>query len=95
MKRLVLVLSTVLAVFTLSIADQIFTIKVEGMTCKMCPIAIKKSLKQVKGVKKVKASLKTKLAIVVADDSVKPEELLKAIRRAGMYKGTILKVEKK
>ncbi len=61
----------------------------------MCPIAIKKSLKQVKGVKKVKASLKTKLAIVVADDGVKPEELLKAIQRAGMYKGTILKVEKK
>jgi len=95
MKKLTLALSTVLAIFTFSLADQIFTIKVEGMSCKMCTIAIKKSIKKIKGVKKVKASLKTKLAIVVTDDSVKPEELLKAIRRAGMYKGTVLKVEKK
>ncbi len=95
MKKALLTLSALLVVFTFSFADQIFTIKVEGMTCSMCPIAIKKSLKQVKGVKKVKASLKTKLAIVEADDNVKSKQLLKAIQRAGMYEGKILKVEKK
>jgi mercuric ion binding protein len=95
MKKFLLTLSVVLAVFTLSFADQIFKVKIEGMTCKMCVIAIKKSLKDIKGVKKVNISLKNGSAVIETKDNVKSEEILKAIQKAGMYKGTILKVEKK
>jgi copper chaperone CopZ len=95
MKKFLLTLSVVLAVFTLSFADQIFKVKIEGMKCKMCVIAIKKSLKDIKGVKKVNISLKNGSAVIETKDNVKSEEILKAIQKAGMYKGTILKVEKK
>jgi mercuric ion binding protein len=94
MKKLFLSVLTGLFLFTFSFAEQIFTIKVEGMTCKMCVLAIKKSLKDVKGVKKADVSLEKKRAVVITEDYVKPQQLLKAIQRAGMYKGTILKVEK-
>ncbi len=95
MKKVLLTLSAVLAVFTFSLADQIFKVKIEGMTCKMCVLAIKKSLKSVKGVKKADISLKKRSAVIETDDNVKPEQILKAIQRAGLYKGTILEVEKK
>ncbi len=94
MKILVVVISVFL-LFTFSFAEQIFKIHVDGMTCKLCPLAVKKSLKKVKGVKKVEVSFKKKLATVVAEDYVKPEQLLRAIERAGMYKGKILKIEKR
>ncbi len=84
----------VLLVITLligfSFAEKVFVIDVEGMTCKVCPIAVKKAISQVKGVKWVKTSLKNRVAVVVAEDSVKEEEVLKAITRAGSYKGKII-----
>ena len=84
----------VLLVITLligfSFAEKVFVIDVEGMTCKVCPIAVKKAISQVKGVKWVKTSLKNRVAVVVAEDSVKEEEVLRAITRAGSYKGKII-----
>lgn len=95
MKKLLLSALAGLFLFSSSFAEQVFTIKVEGMTCKMCVLAIKKSLKDVKGVKKADVSLEKKKAVVITEDFVKPQKLLKAIQRAGMYKGTILKLERK
>lgn len=95
MKKFLLVLLTSLAVFTFSFAEQLFKVKIEGMSCKMCVLAIKKSLKDVKGIKKADISLEKGIAVIETDDNVKSEQILKAIQRSGMYKGTILKVEKK
>ncbi len=94
MKKFLAVIVLSFSIFGFSFAEQIIKIKVEGMTCKMCVFAVKKSLKSVKGVKKVDVSLKKGLAIVKADDNVNPKELLKAIQKSGMYKGTILEINK-
>jgi len=50
----------------------------------MCPVAVKKAISQLKGVKWVKAYLDNKVAVVVAKD------IIEAISRAGNYKGRIL-----
>ncbi len=84
------VLVALVLLFSFSFAEKVLVIDVEGMTCKMCPIAVKKAISQVKGVKWVKTSLKNRIAVVVTEDSVKEEEVLKAIPRAGNYKGKLI-----
>ena len=74
----------------LSFAEKVFVIDVEGMTCEMCPVAVKKAISKVKGVKWVKTSLKNRIAVVVTEDGVQEEEVLKAIPKAGKYKGTVI-----
>lgn len=76
--------------FSFSFAEKVLVIDVEGMTCKMCPIAVKKAISQVKGVKWVKTSLKNRIAVVVTEDYVKEEDILKAIPKAGNYKGKLI-----
>lgn len=87
MRRAVL---AALILVSFSFAEKVLVIDVEGMTCKLCPIAVKKAISQVKGVKWVKTSLKNRVAVVVAEDNVKEEEVLKAIRRAGSYRGKLI-----
>ena len=43
---------------------------VEKMTCATCPIAVRKAIQQVDGVRNVKVSLENKSAIVTFDPSV-------------------------
>ncbi len=74
----------------LGFAEKVFVIDVEGMTCKLCPIAVKKAVSKVKGVKWVSASLENRVAVVVTEDSVKGEEILEVISKAGNYKGKII-----
>lgn len=71
-------------------AEKVLVIDVEGMTCEMCTIAVKKAISQVKGVKWVKTSLKNRIAVVVTEDYVKEESVLRAISNAGNYKGKII-----
>ena len=83
----------VLAFLTLvgfSLAERVVVINVEGMTCDMCPIAVKKGISKVKGVKWVLTSLKNQIAIAVVEDDVKDESLLEAISGAGNYRGNII-----
>ncbi len=77
----------ILAIFSLSFA-KVAIIHVEGMTCPLCTMAVKKSLKQIDGVSKAKVRLNTKEATVYFDDKVEKKQLLNAIKRAG-YKGKI------
>ncbi len=81
---------TFLTLVTFSFAEKVFVIDVEGMTCKLCPVAVKKAISKVKGVKWVKTSLKNKIAVVVTEDGVKEEEILRAIKEAGNYKGKVI-----
>ena len=79
-----------LAFANLTFAEKVVVFDVEGMTCEMCPVAVKKAISQVKGVKWVFTSLENKIAVVVADDQVREETVLKAISQAGNYRGKIL-----
>jgi len=63
---------------------------INGMTCPLCPVAIKKSLSQVKGVVDVRVSLKEGKAWLRVDESVDNETLLDAVKRAGPYKGKVI-----
>ena len=75
------------------LADRIATIEVEGMTCPLCTVAIKRSLKHTSGVLKAKVKLNTRKATVRYADDLNETKLLEAIKKAG-YRGKILKIEK-
>ncbi len=74
-------------------SDRQVVIEIEGMTCELCAVAIKKSLREVKGVMAVKVSFKEKKAWLTTDTSVTDEMLMEAIRKAGAYTGNV--IEKK
>jgi mercuric ion binding protein len=77
----------IISLLTLSFA-KVAVIHVEGMTCPLCTMAVKKSLKQIDGVSKAKVRLNTKKATVYFDDKVDEKQLLNAIKKAG-YRGKI------
>jgi len=65
-------------------------LKVEGMTCRMCPRVVEKALERTEGVKEADVSYKNKVAIVEYDpDKISPEGLIKAIEEAG-YRATVV-----
>lgn len=59
---------------------------IEGMHCASCGSNIEKSLKKISGVKEATVSVMTRKGFVEADDSVKDEDVKKAVSRAGSYK---------
>jgi len=62
---------------------------VPGMTCKFCPITIRKALKKVDGVTKAKSEFETKTATVTFDPTkTNVKALMKATANAG-YKSTL------
>jgi len=64
---------------------------VPGMTCKFCPITIRKALSKVPGVLDAKADYDTKTATVTFDpDKTSVEDLTKATENAG-YKSILKK----
>ena len=50
--------------------DQTVTFDIEKMTCATCPIAVRKAMQRVEGVKEVSVDLDTKTAIVTFDPSM-------------------------
>jgi len=58
-------------------------IVIQGMHCASCASNIEKSLKKVSGIKEVNVSILTNKAFVDAEDSVKEEDMKKAVARAG------------
>ena len=67
------------------------TLDVPGMTCKFCPITIRKALEKVPGVTKAKANFDTKTATVTFDpDRTNVETLTKVTANAG-YPSTLKK----
>jgi len=91
--------SVLLLVFTLLMLSfnshaaetKIITLDVPGMTCKFCPITIRKALKKVPGVTKVKSAFETKTATVTFDPAkTNIETLIKTTANAG-YPSTLKK----
>ena len=74
-----------------AIETKTVVLDVPGMTCKFCPITIRKALKKVPGVVKVKAEFETKTATVTFDpDKTNTETLIKTTTNAG-YPSTLKK----
>jgi len=70
------------------------TLDVPGMTCKFCPITIRKALRQVPGVLEAKSDYDSKTATVTFDpDKTSVEDLTKATENAG-YKSSLKKQDK-
>jgi mercuric ion binding protein len=62
---------------------------VPGMTCSLCPVAVKKALERVPGVIEAKADYATRSAEAKYDpDRTSPEGLAKAVTAAG-YQATV------
>jgi len=51
-------------------SDETVTFDVEKMTCATCPIAVRKAMQRIDGVKKVEVSLENESAVVTYDPSV-------------------------
>jgi mercuric ion binding protein len=67
------------------------TLDVPGMTCKFCPITIRKALEKVPGVVEVKATFENKTATVTFDPTkTNAETLIKTTAGAG-YPSTLKK----
>lgn len=65
-------------------AAKTVTLNVQGMTCPVCPITIKKALQKVDGVTQAKVSYKKKEAVVTFDDAkTTVESLTQATAGAG------------
>lgn len=73
-------------------AEQKVEMKISGMTCSLCALAVHKSLSAVKGVEDVNVSYKEKRARFTADEKVSDDVLMKAVKKAG-YEGTVVKRE--
>lgn len=75
-------------------AQKISIFKVEGMHCPLCTTAVKKAIKKLEGIEKVSARLNTKEVIVTYEESVKIEDILKAIKTTS-YEGVLIEKEVK
>ncbi len=90
-KRIALIVVLLLMpVINISTAEQNVVMEIKGMTCPICPIAVKKSLTKVDGVRNVKMSLEEEKAWLTVDESVVDEALIKAVKKAGPYKGNVV-----
>ncbi len=70
---------------------QTVVLDIPNMTCKFCPITIRKALNKVDGVIEARASFDTKTATVSFDpEKTSVEELIKATTNAG-YPATVKK----
>ncbi|MEN6421456.1 MAG: heavy metal-associated domain-containing protein [Smithella sp.] len=59
------------------------SIKIKGMSCQHCVMAVMKALNAVDGIKDVKVDLKSGIATFTEIKAVEPEVLAMAIKKAG------------
>ena len=64
-------------------ADQLTSLKIEGMMCPACVKNVKGTLNEVKGVNETTVYLKEGKAEVKSTDGVKPEAMCDAVKKAG------------
>ena len=68
-------------------------VSIEGMTCDLCPKAIRKSLLKLDGVLGVVVSLQEEKAYLVLDGTVTDQEIEQVVKRAGNY--NVVKIERR
>lgn len=84
------VFSVLLLTAGYALAAQQVVMDIKGMTCELCPLAVKKSLEKVAGVKSVKVSFEDKKARLTLDDPVTDKALEQAVQKAGAYTGKVI-----
>ncbi|MDD4854325.1 MAG: cation transporter [Sulfuricurvum sp.] len=77
------VLLAIVAIVSITSADQLTSLKIEGMMCPACVKNVKGSLNDVKGVKESSVYLKDGKAEVKSADGTKAETMCDAVKKAG------------
>jgi len=93
MKHIIVILiSFLIALFVSSNADadQQIIMEIEGMTCKLWPLAIKKSLSATEGVENIKISYEQAKAWMTVSKPIENKVLIDAVSRAGPFKGKVI-----
>lgn len=80
MKKILLI---AMAMVSIASADQLTSLKIEGMMCPACVKNVKASLSDVKGVKESTIYLKEGKAEVKAADGTSSEAMCDAVKKAG------------
>jgi copper chaperone CopZ len=75
---------------TAQTSEQTSSYDVEGMTCALCPKAIRKSLHSIEGVKNVSIDEDSGRVTITADSDVEAASLKHAIESAGNFTATHL-----
>lgn len=89
MRTLLLALLAALSLSAAAADPARVTLDVQNMTCRLCPLTVRKSLEQIPGVSAVSVDYARKTAAVTYDpDQVKPEALTAATANAG-YPSTV------
>jgi mercuric ion binding protein len=89
LRKLLIAVFVALPLIAFAAAPKTVTLDVKNMTCAVCPITVKKSLKKVSGVSAVKVDFAKKTAVVTYDpDKARPEALTRATTDAG-YPSTV------
>ncbi len=74
-----------------NVATKTVTLSVPGMTCRVCPITVKKALESVNGVRQVSVNFDAKTATVIFNpQQANVSELTKATKKSG-YPSTVKK----
>lgn len=73
---------------TAQASEQTSSFDVEGMTCALCPKAIRKSLNSIEGVKDVSIDENSGRVTITADSDVEAASLKHAIESAGNFTAT-------
>ena len=93
MKHIILIFASFLIALFVSSnadADQQIIMEIEGMTCKLWPLAIKKSLSATEGVKEVEISYEQEKAWMTVAESIENQVLIDAVSKAGPFKGKVI-----
>lgn len=77
------VLLSLIALASIASADQLVSLKIEGMMCPACVKNVKGALSDVKGVKETSVYLKEGKAEVKAFDGAKADDMCDAVKKAG------------
>jgi len=88
MRLIVALIVLALAGSTALAADVKRTLALSGLTCAACSAAVRKALKQIDGVRDVTVNDEQTQAVVVADETVPPAALIRAVEKAG-YNATV------
>ncbi|ADO45502.1 hypothetical protein Hydth_1110 [Hydrogenobacter thermophilus TK-6] len=75
-----------------SIADKLYFLDVYGTDCEMCPVAVRKGLLRLRGIKDVKASdidfeKNITKFITLSDDGLRPDDILESVKETGKIVG--------
>ncbi len=91
-KKMIIIAAALLLMsgYYVEAAEQNVIMEIEGLTCPLCPIAVKKALSNVDDVRDIRVSLDDGKAWLTVQDSVTDKTLSDAVKKVGPYKGRVI-----